>query len=271
MRKDIYKISLATILAFSATTYLTSVDAGDKNVENLPIDQNTLIDPEVPDNNINLRKSADGYGINEEVVKKIIAESCMLPVKDKAAEYDNGLQYLSPIMQGSRPLKDVKTGNFHHHLGWDIAAPFGVSVTNSCDGEFVWSGRVPYGDKSLGNVVVIKYNYFEDGILKTIYSRYAHLSDTNILGNMMPGDFVPKGKEIGEVSASGGWHAPHLHWDALTEEAWNAILGSQTINNNVAKMAGYYAEAEKWEEGRVKRDFVDIKKWMESRISSSNK
>lgn len=192
-----------------------------------------------------------------------IAKDCSMPFE--GGDIDRGLQYLYPIMEGNRPLKDPKTGNIHHHLGWDIHADFGTPVANICDGTFIWSGRVPNGDGTLGNVVVIKYTYEENGKMETSYVRYAHME--NVITDQIYGNFIAKGTIIGEVGASGGWRIPHLHLDQIYADKWDYLMASDSINGDLPTMSGFYAQPEKWDLGLVKQYFKDIRAWLFTRLS----
>ena len=178
---------------------------------------------------------------------------CTLPFE--GALMDGGLQFFDVITDRSKPYVDNE-GRINHHLGLDFkGSARGQSVLNVCDGLFVWSGRVPGGDSTLGNVVVMKYG--------TVYMRYAHME--NVLADVAPQTLIPMGEKIGEVGSSGGWRDPHLHVDMWTVHAWNTQLSNQTINGNLAMMAGFYPEW--WDEGQVRRDLVDPKTWLSERLT----
>lgn len=185
---------------------------------------------------------------------------CIMPVEN--AEIDRGLQFLSIIRNGTGEVRN-KDGSPHLHLGWDMHADFGEPVLAPCEGEFVWSGRVPNGDGTLGNVVVIKFSYEENGETKAVFGRFAHME--NVISGLVEGDKIIMGTKIGEVGASGGgWRTPHLHFDLWTEKAWEVYLNNDTFRGDLAHMAGFYPEY--WNEGLIKREMVNPREWLFSRL-----
>ena len=90
-------------------------------------------------------------------------------------------------------------GKMKAHRGVDIAAPHGVEVKTSAEGEVVRAGYQPTG---FGNFVEVRH---PNG-LTTVY---AHLSKVEVA----PGQKLAKGQEIGEVGSTGLSTGPHLHFE----------------------------------------------------------
>jgi murein DD-endopeptidase MepM/ murein hydrolase activator NlpD len=85
------------------------------------------------------------------------------------------------------------------HMGVDLAGKLGDPVYAANDGvvalvaDFYYAGRAVYLDHGTGLV-----------------TAYFHLSNADVL----QGDLVSKGQQIGTVGASGRVTGPHLHWVA---------------------------------------------------------
>jgi len=85
------------------------------------------------------------------------------------------------------------------HMGVDLAGDMGAPVYAANDGivalvaDFYLAGKAVYIDHGAGLV-----------------TAYFHLSSTDVLA----GDLVSKGQQIGAVGASGRVTGPHLHWVA---------------------------------------------------------
>lgn len=199
-----------------------------------------------------------------------LALDCILPFS--GASMEGGLQFLSPVLNKNGKQDRDGQGRPYRHLGLDFKGndPLGGDeVSNMCDGTFIFSGYIgsEYQShrnmKTLGNVVVVKYDYSEGGIKKSLYMVYAHLR--NIPTDLKVGDVLLQGEKIGEVSNSGGWKFPHLHINAWTEEAWNYLL-KERFHGNTSAMAGFYPDSE-YDDGEILRDMVDPKVWIEQRLS----
>ena len=84
------------------------------------------------------------------------------------------------------------------HEGLDFAAPIGVSVYATHDGQVVYSGD---GLRGYGNLVILK----GDGILTV----YAH----NRSNEVSVGDYIRKGKIVARLGNTGKSTGPHLHFE----------------------------------------------------------
>jgi murein DD-endopeptidase MepM/ murein hydrolase activator NlpD len=85
------------------------------------------------------------------------------------------------------------------HTGEDIKAPSGTDIFASNDGKIVLSGDFFFNGLSL----VIDHG-------GGLFTMYFHLSAMEV----KEGDFVKKGRLIGQVGQSGRATGPHLHWGA---------------------------------------------------------
>lgn len=93
------------------------------------------------------------------------------------------------------------------HVGIDIAAPYGRSVTACLDGTVTYAGR----RGSYGNLVIIDHG-------NSVSSYYAHLSHIDVEVGMQ----VYKGELVGRVGTSGKSTGPHLHFEVR--------LGDRPVN-----------------------------------------
>lgn len=85
------------------------------------------------------------------------------------------------------------------HKGMDIAAEWGSPVFASASGQVVYSG---YDDTGYGKVVIIDHGYN----IKTVY---AHMSEIKA----QKGEYVKRGRVIGQVGNTGKSTGPHLHYE----------------------------------------------------------
>lgn len=190
------------------------------------------------------------------------ADKCVLPYKEATM---TGLQFMSVIKNNGAPVTEAD-GTIHRHLGLDFeGGAEGESVVNMCDGELVFSGSVKQGiGLNLGNIVVMKYTYTEEGVEKIGYMRYAHMEQ---VVDSPPGTIIPKGQQIGLLGHSGGWgpdHA-HLHVDMWKEEAWQSIVVDRS-HGDLTNEVGYYALGEIWSDNTFKRNLINPRKWLEERL-----
>lgn len=85
------------------------------------------------------------------------------------------------------------------HAGLDFTAPAGTPVGAAASGRIVWAG--PRG--TFGNAVLIAHG-------RGVRTLYAHLSRVDVV----LGQRVAAGDEIGLVGSSGRVSGPHLHFEA---------------------------------------------------------
>lgn len=191
-----------------------------------------------------------------------IAESCILPFEGATMD---GLGFRDIIYNNGLPVTS-EDGTIHRHLGLDFeGGTKGVDILQMCDGTVMFSGPVKKGyGFNLGNVVVMEYVYMEQGEVKKVYMRYAHMQN---LVNLIPGSVVPKGQKIGEMGHSGGWNEEHthLHIDLWKEEAWNRIIVDRS-NGDLVNQVGYYAPAETWSDNTFNKNLLDPRKWLQERL-----
>lgn len=96
---------------------------------------------------------------------------------------------------GTRRLFNGQNRSFHR--GIDFRAPIGTAVHASNSGVVRLAGNLFYS----GNIVIIDHG-------KGIFTNYAHLSKIQVV----PGQQVARGHQIGLSGASGRVNGPHLHW-----------------------------------------------------------
>jgi len=90
------------------------------------------------------------------------------------------------------------------HAGIDLAAPAGTPIQAAAPGRVVWAG--PRG--SFGNAVLIAHG-------RGVRTLYAHLSRVDVV----LGQRVAQGAEIGLVGASGRASGPNLHFEVRVRGA----------------------------------------------------
>lgn len=98
---------------------------------------------------------------------------------------------------GTRRLFNGQNRSFHR--GIDFRAPIGTAVHASNSGVVRLAGNLFYS----GNIVIIDHG-------KGIFTNYAHLSKIQVVA----GQQVASGHQIGLSGASGRVSGPHLHWGA---------------------------------------------------------
>lgn len=89
------------------------------------------------------------------------------------------------------------------HRGIDIAAPRGTVVRAAEAGRVLFAGRMG----QYGNVVILRHS-------DTYETVYAH----NRKNRVKTGEFVDKGKGVGEVGTTGNATGPHLHFEIRRDD-----------------------------------------------------
>ena len=138
-------------------------------------------------------------------------------------------------------------GFMNAHTGVDLDSPMGTPVLAANSGTVVWVGYGLLGTKPVekdpyGNAVVIKHEFGFNG--QTIYTAYAHMSETNVWLNQP----VKMGEQIGLVGSTGFSTGPHLHFEirigenkflkTLNPELWLApptgwgVLAGRVLDKN---------------------------------------
>jgi murein DD-endopeptidase MepM/ murein hydrolase activator NlpD len=99
------------------------------------------------------------------------------------------------------------------HLWVDIRAPIGTPILSIANGVVI---RTVEADASGDKFIVVRHDQVPiDGVKKTLYSWYLHLSEILV----REGDVVKKGDMIGRVGITGITTTPHLHLQIDTAEA----------------------------------------------------
>ncbi len=115
------------------------------------------------------------------------------------------------------PVADYRYGGIFFgpdivHTGVDIDAPSGTPVLAAAGGKVVWVGyglfsvegnmRDPYG-----LAVAIRHDFGYEG--KRLYTIYAHMRAINVV----KGQVLKPGDQLGEVGETGATTGPHLHFE----------------------------------------------------------
>ncbi|HEY1420770.1 MAG TPA: peptidoglycan DD-metalloendopeptidase family protein [Candidatus Dormibacteraeota bacterium] len=107
------------------------------------------------------------------------------------------------VTQGFGPstlvLEPPLEGYKHFHTGIDMAAPLGASVMAAASGVVVAVGHTAVG---YGNYIIVAHG----GGVETLYG---HLLATQVL----VGDHVARGEQIGREGSTGYSTGPHLHFE----------------------------------------------------------
>ncbi len=142
----------------------------------------------------------------------------LYPVPWAAGEHDHFF-FQRPIAADeiNWPVADYRYGGVFFgpsvvHTGVDIDAPLGTPVIAAASGKVVWVG---YGlftvqgnmDDPYGMAVAIRHDFGLNG--KRMYTVYAHMRAINVID----GQRVKAGDQIGEVGETGATTGPHLHFE----------------------------------------------------------
>ena len=98
------------------------------------------------------------------------------------------------------------------HLWVDIRAPIGTPVLSIANGVVT---RISEWDATGNKYIVVRHDVQIDGIKKSLYSGYLHLSEILV----KEWDIVKKGSMIGRVGMTGITTTPHLHFQIDTADA----------------------------------------------------
>lgn len=143
-----------------------------------------------------------------------------------------------------------------NHRSLDIAAPKDVDIVASYKGQVIeiFTGcKHNYGKdgsccSSWGNFVLLEHQYtLKNGVVITLYSRYAHL--TKVLVKV--GQTVAKGEKIGTNGSTGNSTGPHLDYDILMGGTSKSYSLDPYINELMELPEGVYTNF-----GKCCKDYV---------------
>jgi len=142
----------------------------------------------------------------------------LYPVPWAAGEHDH-FYFQRPIAADeiNWPVADYRYGGVFFgpsivHTGVDIDAPLGTPVIAAASGKVVWVGYGLFtvagnmGDP-YGLAVAIRHDFGING--KRLYTVYAHMRKINVID----GQQISAGDQIGEVGETGATTGPHLHFE----------------------------------------------------------
>lgn len=119
------------------------------------------------------------------------------------------------------PLADYRYGGIFFgtdiiHTGIDLPNPKGTPVLAAAAGEVIWAGNGlytnnPNGDDPYGLAVVIKHDFGYQG--RNLNTVYAHMDGINVI----VGQKVETGDQLGIVGTTGATTGPHLHFEVRLE------------------------------------------------------
>ncbi len=134
------------------------------------------------------------------------------------------------------------------HTGVDLPAPRGTAVLAAAPGTVVWAGvglytGSPYSlNDPYGLAVAIRHDFGYQG--KQLYTVYAHMDEIEVV----LGQWLNTGDEIGKVGSTGSTTGPHLHFEVRLGE--NSFFSTRNPELWIAPPQGYGVLA-----GRVMADY----------------
>jgi hypothetical protein len=158
-------------------------------------------------------------------IQSCIEQACVLdghfflqiPIPDRFNQSITGNYRFGSTLEGDREI----------HHGVEFSNPSGTPVLAAADGKVVFAGndaRTTFGLNTnfYGNLVILEHHMI--GIVPPIFTLYAHLSDVNVLA----GDDVTVGQQIGSVGSSGSAQGSHLHFEVrLRENTYQAAVNPE--------------------------------------------
>jgi murein DD-endopeptidase MepM/ murein hydrolase activator NlpD len=119
------------------------------------------------------------------------------------------------------PLPDYRYGGIFFsseivHTGIDIPAPLRTNIIAAGDGRVVWAGYGLYRgnndpDDPYGLAVTIRHDFGFNG--RRLYTVYAHMDRVDVI----TGQDVKTGEQLGIVGMTGLTTGPHLHFEVRME------------------------------------------------------
>jgi murein DD-endopeptidase MepM/ murein hydrolase activator NlpD len=143
----------------------------------------------------------------------------LYPVPWAVSPFDH-FYFTRPIAvdQKNWPNPDYRYGGIFFkpdavHTGIDIPADMGTPVLAAGQGEVVWAswglytGEPTNQNDPYGLAVVIRHDFGYDD--QTLFTVYAHLDQVDVV----PGQWLQTGDQLGEVGQTGFTTGPHLHFE----------------------------------------------------------
>lgn len=147
----------------------------------------------------------------------------LVPVPWALTPYDH-FYFIRPIAADSVnwPAPDYRYGDLFPdedvvHTGIDIIADRGTPVIAAAGGRVSWAGEGLYRginstDDPYGNAVAIRHDFGNDQ--REIYTIYAHMDRVDVV----VGQRVEAGEQVGLVGDSGNATGPHLHFEVRIKD-----------------------------------------------------
>ncbi|MBT3314792.1 MAG: M23 family metallopeptidase [Anaerolineae bacterium] len=171
------------------------------------------------------------------------------------------------------PLQSYRYGGIFFnnvvHTGIDIPTEKGTPIIAAGPGTVVWanwgffSGWVENKDDPYGQAVAIEHDFGYEG--QPLYTVYAHMSQIDVV----KGQWVDVGEEIGLVGETGHTTGPHLHFevrmgrndffDTFNPELWIAppqgwgVLVGNLIADDGSPIRHYQLRVRSFESDRIRR------------------
>ena len=165
----------------------------------------------------------------------------------KAAAEDKVVAFGAPLANlatssgfGNRAAP--KRGASTNHKGVDYKAAEGTAVMVTADGVVK---KVAYDEDGYGNYVSVDHGAGTE-------SRYAHMSAVNVV----EGDMLTKGQQVGAVGSTGNSTGPHLHYEVRQNgKAVDPTRGSYATNNEYGENAERYQQKAERERERFQKAY----------------
>lgn len=147
----------------------------------------------------------------ERAEKELAVQSKNLSTMISRTSTDTAVKITSAFMRPVSPFRITSNYGWRihpifksrtFHSGIDIGVPMGTPIYAANSGKVIYSGW--YG--GYGKVVIIDHGKINNQSTSTLY---AHMSSIN--ANL--GEYVTKGKKIGNVGTTGYSTGPHLHFE----------------------------------------------------------
>lgn len=97
---------------------------------------------------------------------------------------------------------EITQGPYAGHMAIDLANYSGTPIDSTMRGTVVYSG---WSNVGYGNLVIVQSNT----AMGTVQTYYAHMRTTDVV----PGQIVDRGQQVGEMGSTGNSTGPHLHYE----------------------------------------------------------